>query len=183
MHQPQEWFYIKKVGEGPSGLDRYIYEKIYPFIGNIIVQSNTCELLVDEILKRIGLAPRRKITMLGKKVELLERNKEKLPPDIPIDAIVVGLRKVNGYFRIAKHAIIAPPGEMSLNENVSDATPVQFIDLVDQRLHTFSKKDVTAITTNFQETTQSLEEALSKIESARPPMPQPPLTPVGDQSA
>lgn len=145
--------FIMKTSNQASPLDKYI-KKVERFRGRIDTLANSTEILLDDILKRLGITPPK---MFGGKISKVKRNKLTLHRFTPnFDELVDKLEKFNENWIISKHGTIS-----------ADSAESKVIKLVkDDFEYVFDEKKIKEIGQEFTQIQQALitiQKHLAKI--------------------
>lgn len=155
-----EMIYIQKRGNGKDGLSRYS-KHICSFICNVILLSNSCELILDQIFHRLGIQIGSKAT-LGEKISKITNSKVKFSKFVQVDSLEGCLIYVNFYFKIAKHATMFT-NESVTNKKIDNLADVMFVTRNDGKIHKFSPDKVKEIISNIQQCVYDLQKLLQHI--------------------
>lgn len=155
-----EMILIQKRENSGDGLSHY-GKNICSFICNIILLSNSCEVILDQIFHRLGIQIGSKAT-LGAKIIKITKSKEKISRFVQVDFFEDCLVYVNYYFKIAKHATIFAD-ESVTNEKINNFSGVMFVTRNNGKLHKFSPDEVKEIISNIQQSVDDLIKLLQHI--------------------
>jgi len=142
-----------KTSNQASPLDKYI-KKVERFRGRIDTLANSVEILLDDILKRLGITLPK---MFGGKISKVKRNKLTLHRFTPnFDELVDKVEKFNENWIISKHGKIS-----------ADTAESKVIKLVkDDFEYVFDEKKIKEIGQEFTQIQQALitiQKSLAKI--------------------
>jgi len=141
--------FIIKTDNKPSALDKYLQDTAN-FRGNMDLYANSMEVLLDDILRKIGTKPPK---MFGEKIDRLRKNKRKWSRyTAKPDELLKKLTSFNADWIISKH------GTSLAEPNITNITLVK-----DDVYYVFDKKKIEDIKKEFTQIQHSLIEIQKKL--------------------
>ena len=148
--------FIMKTSNQASPLDKY-FEKVERFRGRMDTLANSIEILLNNILKRLGITPP---NMFGRKICIVKTNKRvhstlhRCTPNF--DELVYRLERFNENWNISKHGMISADSE--------EPKVIKFVK--DNFEYVFDEKKIEEIEQEFtqiQQTLITIQKSLAKI--------------------